>query len=123
MRAVAGSGGRPLDVTLSPRHPGRDGRAELQRAMTEGAGVLRDATSLERTAKVLAGVGTDDNRELANLVTVGQVLVAAALAREENRGNHWRADFPDTREELRVRLVTMGAGAARDSTGGRPDDQ
>ena len=73
--------------------------------MTAGAGVLRDADSLERTAKVLASVGAADDPELANLTVVGQVLVAAALAREETRGNHWRADFPVTRDEFRVRLV------------------
>ena len=43
--------------------------------------------------------------ELANLVTVGSALVAAASAREESRGAHTRADFPETSDRFRVRLV------------------
>jgi L-aspartate oxidase len=105
MRAVAGDGGRELDVKVAAVHADGPGRDELQRAMTVGAGVLRDADSLEQTAKVLATVGAAGDPELANLAVVGQVLVAAALAREESRGNHWRVDFPDTRDEFRVRLV------------------
>ena len=107
MRAVGGDGGRRLEVVLAAPHAEGPGRAELQRAMTQGAGVLRDAGSLEHTAKVLASIGAAGDAELANLVTVGQVLVAAALARQESRGNHWRSDFPDTRDAFRVRLVVQ----------------
>ncbi|EIV95254.1 L-aspartate oxidase [Frankia sp. QA3] len=79
-------------------------RAELTRAMTDGAGVLRSADSLRATAKVLAGLG--DLRvsgatvtagppawEMTNLRTVATALVAAAATRTETRGSHWREDF------------------------------
>jgi len=80
-------------------------RDQLQRAMTEGAGVLRSADSLARTATVLEGVRCDDDRELANLVLVGRALLASASAREESRGAHTRTDFPATSEAFRRRLV------------------
>ena len=44
--------------------------------------------------------------ELANLATVGEALCLAALEREESRGAHSRAEFPDADPALRVRLVT-----------------
>ena len=33
---------------------------------------------------------------LANLIRVSEVIAAAALAREDSRGAHFRADYPDT---------------------------
>ena len=79
-----------------------------------GAGVLRDAASLEATMGTIdeiaaaarrSGETSPDMAELRNLLDVGAALVNAARARTESRGNHWRADFPDADPELRVRLV------------------
>src|SRR5205823_3906755 len=79
-------------------------RERVQRAMTEGAGVLRSATSLAEVDAALRTVPLDDP-EVANLVTVGAALVAAATAREESRGAHTRTDFPETDPAFRRRLV------------------
>ncbi|MFL6241047.1 MAG: L-aspartate oxidase [Actinomycetes bacterium] len=75
-------------------------RAEIQRAMTDGAGVLRSADSLAATSKALdvAASGRDarpetDAWETTNLHTVAAALAAAASLREETRGSHWREDF------------------------------
>jgi L-aspartate oxidase len=125
MRAVLGSdapgviGGRdtPPVVALAtepqqPRSPAQV-RATLQREMTRGAGVLRDAESLRAALKVVVRVqaaaeGQDgvEWRELTNLATVAQDLIAAALAREETRGAHTRQDFPATDPALRVRFLS-----------------
>jgi L-aspartate oxidase len=77
-------------------------RPDLQRAMTEGAGVLRDAASLGTTAKVIqellerpTSVAGPDSWETTNLVTISAALVDAATRRAETRGSHWRQDFPD----------------------------
>ena len=77
-------------------------RAGVQRAMTLGAGVLRSAATLETCAKELAALRTQETAdahtetwEATNLLTVATALVAAASAREETRGSHWREDFPD----------------------------
>jgi len=49
-----------------------------------GAKALRDASPEDREA-----------RRVASLVTVGLLIARAALRREETRGGHFRADFPD----------------------------
>ena len=89
-----------VDATEDP-HKARE---RVQRAMTEGAGVLRTATSLADVDASLQTVPLDDP-EVGNLVTVGSALVAAATAREESRGAHTRTDFPDTDPSFRRRLV------------------
>ena len=85
-------------------------RAELQRTMTEGAGVLRSSESLQAAAKALHDIADrfDDAPapeawETTNLVTVAAALVQAAAGREETRGCHWREDFPE-RDDARWRL-------------------
>jgi L-aspartate oxidase len=80
-------------------HP--DGRGDLQRAMSAGAGVLRSAETLSgaaaeltRLARVRATPGTA-SWESTNLFTVASTLLAAAYARRETRGSHWREDYPE----------------------------
>ncbi|WP_127498689.1 L-aspartate oxidase [Actinoplanes solisilvae] len=86
-------------------------RAELQRAMTRGAGVLRSADSLAGTAKELARLAEQRDTprnaawEATNLLTVATVLVAAARTRRETRGCHWREDFPVAEDEWRGHLL------------------
>jgi L-aspartate oxidase len=86
-------------------------RAPLQHAMSRGAGVLRGAAGLRETAATLTGLGADHapartaSWEAANLLTVAAALVAAAAAREETRGCHWREDFPAARDEWRGHLL------------------
>ena len=41
--------------------------------------------------------GATEGWETTNLLTVATALTAAARAREETRGSHWREDFPATR--------------------------
>jgi len=75
---------------------------ELQQRMTDDAGGLRSHDGLERAAKTLTSLAADSGVtacteawEATNLVTVAAALVAAAQARQETRGSHWREDFPD----------------------------
>lgn len=93
-------------------------RYEIQRIMTDGAGVLRSARSLEAAAEALEGLYATalndleahgktaepgvDTWEATNLLCVARVLVAAARRREETRGCHWREDHPD-RDDARWR--------------------
>ncbi len=107
-------------------------RERLQRAMIDGAGVLRSPDSLRGAAAEVGAVaaqlattstaatgtatGTAEPDsgtgraagELANLVTVSSALLRAAYVREETRGAHARRDFPEARPQWRCRLVHRG---------------
>jgi L-aspartate oxidase len=82
-------------------------RGALQRLLWEAAGVHRSGAGLTGAAATLAGwrgadgaTATVDELETGNLLDLGRLIVAAALAREESRGAHHRADFPASRPEL-----------------------
>ncbi|MFI8437185.1 L-aspartate oxidase [Streptomyces sp. NPDC079020] len=107
---VASGDGEPAPL-LAP-----ESRTAIQRIMTRGAGVLRSADSLAAAAgelealhdQVTADAGTAESKatvpgveawEVTNLLLVSRVLVAAARAREETRGCHWREDRPDRDDE------------------------
>ncbi|MFD7558810.1 MULTISPECIES: L-aspartate oxidase [unclassified Streptomyces] len=122
--APSGSGpGVPVPAT-GPLQPA-EARYEIQRIMTEGAGVLRSAESLRTAAEALESLYATalgeleahgktaepgvDTWEATNLLCVARVLVAAAERRVETRGCHWREDHPDRddahwRRHLVVRL-------------------
>jgi len=116
-RRTAERVGAPVDHPVGSRASGPllvDGarRADVQQAMTDGAGVLRSAESLAdaavRLAKLAAtGAGAmgPPAWEATNLLTVGWAVAAAASAREETRGCHWREDYPQPRREWRRHLV------------------
>jgi L-aspartate oxidase len=75
-------------------------RAALQDVMWREVGIFRDAEGLARAASSLAewrGAGDSVAAlEDANLLTIARVMVAAAAARRESRGAHFRSDFPGT---------------------------
>ena len=80
-------------------------RRTIQRAMIDGAGVLRSDTSLSATLGTLAAIPTDardchtESWETTNLLTVATAVATAARRRTETRGSHWRQDHPDTDDE------------------------
>jgi L-aspartate oxidase len=73
-------------------------RLELQTLLWTHAGIERNATDLRSALQTLdrsyAEGATIHDLETANLLALARVLVAAALAREESRGAHFRTDFP-----------------------------
>ncbi|MFY1634655.1 L-aspartate oxidase [Solwaraspora sp. WMMB335] len=96
-------------------------RQPLQRSMSRGAGVLRSALTLAGTAAALHHLAggrdtpTTAAWEATNLVTVATALVAAAYARQETRGCHWRDDFPKAMPDWSGHLVTsLGLAGAPD---------
>lgn len=80
-----------------------EGRATVQRTMTELCGVVRSAGDLAVARETLAALQASlaapglnvAELELFNLLTVAQHMVATALLREESRGVHLRSDFPE----------------------------
>ncbi|MCS5714281.1 L-aspartate oxidase [Herbiconiux sp. CPCC 205716] len=99
MRSAAWS---PPAGDVAPSAPSTEPtRAELQALMWRHAGLLRTAEGLLEAQRVLESwsidtSGATDVRRLetANLLQLARVVVSAALAREESRGAHARADFP-----------------------------
>jgi L-aspartate oxidase len=75
-------------------------RGDLQDVMWREVGIFRDAEGLGRAATALAGWkgagGSVAALEDANLLTIARVMVAAATARRESRGAHYREDFSET---------------------------
>ncbi|TFB51250.1 L-aspartate oxidase [Cryobacterium tagatosivorans] len=88
-------------------------REALQGLMWESAGVLRSGEGLAAAAVTLAGWARPETgpgasvraHEDANLLDLARITVQAALAREESRGAHHRADFPSVRAELAYPLA------------------
>jgi L-aspartate oxidase len=77
-------------------------RGEIQRVMTAYAGVLRSEDGLAAAERELAALARRTSGEpgvaaweATNLHTVATAIVAAARARRETRGSHWRADHPE----------------------------
>lgn len=86
-------------------------RAQLQQAMTKGAGVARSEQSLVAVISAIetpSSVETAQDAEAANLATLAAALVGSALARTESRGNHWRSDHPELDPDQCHRLVHVG---------------
>lgn len=88
-------------------------RRRLQDALWEGAGVVRDARSLDASTaacdETLAAAHDDDSLESLRLeasATTARLVCAAARAREESRGCHLRSDFPASNDQWRGALVT-----------------
>jgi L-aspartate oxidase len=89
-------------------------RERLQQTMWEKAGLLRDGTGLRAAQQELDTLGEQlpetssrQGIELHNLRTVGGMIVASALAREESRGAHYRNDFPQRDDALFGRHSVM----------------
>jgi L-aspartate oxidase len=102
--------GENMDRATPPTRPA------LQRLMWDHVGLIRDEIGLRAAGATLAawhGALPEPNdateHELANMVLIGRLMAAAALARQESRGAHFRSDFPDTTLEWRRHIVVSGA--------------
>jgi fumarate reductase flavoprotein subunit len=89
-------------------------RESLYDTMWEKVGIIRDSRGLEEARGTLAALETaldgyglpDHNRafnlgwhdwmNLKSLVTVSRAIAAAAAARRDSRGAHFRSDFPES---------------------------
>ena len=69
-------------------------------------GMKRDTVSLKAALDALDLIdATGATGRARNRVSFAKAIVASALSREESRGAHFRADYPQTREDMRVTTV------------------
>jgi L-aspartate oxidase len=95
--AVAGPSRATLPDPIAHTAPNR---AELQRAMSRDASVVRSAAGLQRLSDTLSAarvrnVASRPDFEDVALALAARVVTAAALARNESRGCHHRAEYSD----------------------------
>jgi L-aspartate oxidase len=84
--------------------------------MTDGAGVVRRAQGLRETLRVIARIEVENPQQaMRNMTATATLIAAAALAREESRGGHFRADFPqpDPARAARTHITLSEAEAIR----------
>ncbi|MBO9560006.1 MAG: L-aspartate oxidase [Caulobacter sp.] len=106
-------GGEPLATTRTPDLP--DAALQtLRQAMSRDAGVIRDADGLARLVSVLDGLEAEHAGPggPAPTLVAAQLIARAALARQESRGGHFRADFPETVAPHRTFLTLDASQAA-----------
>ncbi|MCV7153159.1 L-aspartate oxidase [Mycolicibacterium pyrenivorans] len=90
-------------------------RADLQRAMTRHASVVRSGEGLRQLIDQLDAatprvIRSRNDFEDAALTAVAGAVAAAASARTESRGCHHRSDFPDTDPAQAFSSTRAGAG-------------
>ena len=118
-----------MPCILDAKGPGllEDIRERMYEVMWEDAGIIRDIESLGRAKAGMLELEAEldetsvdasnlaynltwhDWMNMKNLMLVSQAVIAAAVAREDSRGAHFRADFPETRdlENSRFTKVTL----------------
>jgi len=77
----------------------------------EALGLERTGDEIVAFARELADARPADD-EARSLLPLARLTAAAALARTESRGAHWRDDFPDTDPAQRLRRVVVRPAGA-----------
>ena len=111
-------------------------REALFECMWEDVGIVRDAPGLARALRRLdelevqlhaTGVADADLAfnltwhdwlNLGNLITVSRAIAVAALAREDSRGAHFRADFPEPGDYAHSTFLVVSARDGQDHVPG-----
>jgi len=89
----------------------------LRDIMTAHAGLIRDEAGLREAAVILANLERKGpGAPTCNALTVAKLVTAAALARRESRGGHFRQDYPqsDERQANRTFMTLAEADAILD---------
>jgi len=94
----------PLPAARPVALPSAPDVKALRGPISERLGVVRDRAGLERVVDHLQPLAFKGG-STADPALVALMIATAALAREESRGGHWRADFPQTSPAWARRLV------------------
>lgn len=85
----------------------------LRSAMSRDVALERNEQGLRAALDVIARVETTSNEPaLLNMTAAAKLVTAAALARKESRGGHWRSDYPQT-DKIGTRTFMTLADANR----------
>lgn len=81
----------------------------LRAVMTRLVGLERDAKGLREALSVIAGIERAGAHEpaLLNMTAAAKLTAAAALARRESRGAHFRTDYPETIDPPQRSFLTL----------------
>ena len=77
--------------------------------MNRHVGLERNAEGLNEALAVIARLEQSSGGEpaLLNMLAAARLVTAAALARRESRGGHWRSDFPLTQKTGARTFMTL----------------
>jgi L-aspartate oxidase len=81
----------------------------MREAMTRNVGMERDAAGLSAALTTIEAVERAGAGEpaLLNMTTAAKIVTAAALARHESRGGHFRSDYPQTDTVAKRSFLTL----------------
>jgi len=91
--SIAGTKAGPLPAPRPVALPAAPDAGPLRAFTSETLGVMRERTGLEAAVAHLQLLAFRGGA-VADPALVALLIATAALAREESRGGHWRADFP-----------------------------
>jgi L-aspartate oxidase len=91
-----------------------DDVALLRRTMSAHVGVVRERSGLVDALAIIARLEKSARApRFRNMLATAKLVAAAALARTESRGGHYRSDFPGADPAWRHRTLTTLADAER----------
>ncbi|HYN19321.1 MAG TPA: L-aspartate oxidase [Thermoanaerobaculia bacterium] len=98
-------------ISSGPLSTPQDAAVQLaiRRLMWEKVGLVRDEKGLTAALEALAGSHSQIGGEARNLLAVARLVAAAALARRESRGGHFRSDYPAPDPDWQRRLFVTAA--------------
>ena len=102
--SIAGTKAGPLPAPRPVALPAAPDAASLRAMASQTLGVVRERAGLEAAVAHLQPLAFRGGA-LADPALVALLVATAALAREESRGGHWRADFPHSSFAWARRLV------------------
>jgi L-aspartate oxidase len=93
----------------------------LRQAMSRDVALERNAQGLRSALGVIGRLETVSREPaLLNMAAAAKLVAAAALARKESRGGHWRSDYPETKKTSVRTFMTLADAeriAAETATG------
>jgi L-aspartate oxidase len=99
----------PLKELAAPRNCAMPPLVEsnLRAMMSANVGVIRNGENLAAAVRTFAAIEKDTgNIALRNMATTALIVAAAAWARRESRGAHYRSDYPLEKPALAKRTMT-----------------